>query len=798
MLSSGPVLRDIVLVGGGHSHVGVLRRFAMRPEPGVRLTLIGSDTDTPYSGMLPGYVAGHYRFDEVHIDLRRLAGFAGARFLDDRVVGLDRARQRVLCARRPPIHYDLVSINTGSAPRIDDVEGAELVIPVKPIHAFDGRWKVLLGRVRDGTVRRLAVVGGGAGGVELTLALHHRLLAELRRQGGEPEALSFQLFTADDRLLPTHNHRVRRAFERVFDARAIAVHRGARVVRVTIAAPTTASARTAEARTAAAPIDGDTAGRVIHCADGRTFALDEVVWVTQARGPAWLRETGLALDDSGFIRVGPTLQAIDDPRIFAAGDVAAMDSSPREKAGVYAVRQSRPLADNLRRAIRGQPLRPIRLQRAALALISTGNRHAVASRGALYAEGDWLWWWKDWIDRRFIRQFTALAPMDAADDRGPLRSAIDAAVAAARRSRPPPLQLTAAEAREAITAAGMRCGGCGAKVGATVLSRALNSLQPLVRDDVVVGLDSPDDAAIVRVPDGQALVQSVDFFRAFIDDPWTFGRIAANHALGDIYAMGAKPQTATAIVTVPPGIEAQVEELLAQLLDGAVDVLNAAGCALVGGHTGEGAELALGFAINGLIDADLRALQRKSGMRPGDALILAKPLGTGILLAAHARIAARGRWIDAALSSMTVSSGPAARCLADHGARATTDVTGFGLLGHLVEMTAASGVAARISLSALPLLDGAREMSAAGIQSSLAPANVRLRHAVDDPDRVANDARYPLLFDPQTAGGLLAAVPVDRVDACLGALRRAGYRQASRIGEVVVRTDREWAVQVLN
>jgi selenide, water dikinase len=347
------------------------------------------------------------------------------------------------------------------------------------------------------------------------------------------------------------------------------------------------------------------------------------------------------------------------------------------------------------------------------------------------------------------------------------------------------VKLAGEEAAQALSAVAMRCGGCGAKVGATVLSRALGALRPVDRGDVLIGLHAPDDAAVVRVPPGKAMVHTVDFFRAFIDDPYLFGKIAANHALGDIFAMGAEAQSATAIVTVPSGLESKVEDVLLQLMSGAIEVLNEAGCALVGGHTGEGSELALGFAVNGLVDEDTASVMRKSGMRPGDVLILTKPIGTGTLFAAHARLEARGRWIDAALVSMCQSNRLGAQCLRDHGATACTDLTGFGLLGHLVEMTRPSGVDAELNLSALPILKGAEETSAAGILSSLQPANVRLRRALRNSQEAVTHPRYPLIFDPQTAGGLLASIPADRVEACLGALRALGYTHAAAIGRVM-------------
>lgn len=176
-------------------------------------------------------------------------------------------------------------------------------------------------------------------------------------------------------------------------------------------------------------------------------------------------------------------------------------------------------------------------------------------------------------------------------------------------------------------------------------------------------------------------------------------------------------------------------------------------------------------------------------MRPGDVLILTKPIGTGTLFAAHARLGAKGRWIEAALQSMVVSNQQGAQCLREYGATACTDLTGFGLLGHLVEMTRPSGVDAELDLAALPLLEGAQECVAAGIVSSLQSANVRLRRAVRNQEAMVSHPRYPLIFDPQTAGGLLASVPAHQADACLAALHRLGYPHSAVIGRVLAQTD---------
>jgi selenide,water dikinase len=771
--SPQPVLRDLVLVGGGHSHVGVLRMFAMKPEPGVRITVICTDIDTPYSGMLPGYIAGHYSFDEVHIDLGRLCAYAGARLYHDAVVSIDRQNQKVICQNRPPVAYDLLSINIGSTPQVRHVPGAQsLAVAVKPIAQFNQRWLALLDKARQWPVNRgrmtIAVVGAGAGGVELVLSMQYRLRNEFKALGRSPEDLKFVLLTSGDTILPTHNPGVRQRFNQVLQERNVEVHTQAEVIQVSPGC--------------------------LHTRDGRTFDADETMWVTQAGGPAWLQNTGLALDKQGFILVHPQLQTLNDPLVFAAGDIASFVERPLEKAGVFAVRMAKPLAENLRRSLRGQKLLAYDPQRHWLALISTGNRFAVASRGSLGFAGAWVWRWKDRIDREFMRRFTVLPAMPGSGVPGSSGSHVREAlmamgqllkdIQAQGKGRTTRLTLTSEESLQAISAIAMRCGGCGAKVGANILSRALGSLKPVERSDVLIGLHSPDDAAVVRVPPGMAVVQTVDFFRAFIDDPYLFGKVAANHALGDIFAMGGEPQTATAVVTVPPGLESKVEDLLTQMMGGAIEVLNAAGCALVGGHTGEGAELALGFAINGLIDEKMDSVMRKGGMQPGDVLLLTKPIGTGTLFAAHARYAAKGRWIDAALQSMVLSNQSGAAILRTHGATACTDLTGFGLLGHLVEMTRPSGVDAELQLSTLPLLDGAVDCVQAGIVSSLQPANVRLRRALRNSDEFVGDPRYPLLFDPQTAGGLLASVPATQAAACVQALKAAGYVHTAIIGRI--------------
>ncbi|MCB1022314.1 MAG: selenide, water dikinase SelD [Acidobacteria bacterium] len=727
-----PILKDLVLVGGGHSHVFVLKGFGMSPMPGVRLTLIGRDVHTPYSGMLPGLIAGHYTYDEAHIDLQKLARFAGARFLHDEVVGLDAEACKLHFRSRPPVGYDVLSIDIGSTPAKNNVPGADrFATAVKPIGKLVAKWDEVVARVLDAKGKaRIGVVGAGAAGTEMTLAMQYRLRNLLREAGltADPE---FHLFSSSADVLPTHNAGVRKRFRRILAERGVHVHLDSRVSEVL--------------------------SHGVKDQAGHEYPLDEILWTTQAGAQPWPAAAGLAVTPGGFIKVGDTLESISHPYVFAAGDVAEMVNHPREKAGVFAVRQGPPLEENLRRALLGRTGRRFRPQKQFLSLVSTGDAYAVASRWFLSAEGEWVWKWKDHIDRKFMRKFSEDLPMQSM----------------AEMSSPGPL-LTDDEARATLAAAKMRCAGCGGKIGAGPLERALAKIKPLEREGVVVGLRGADDAAVISVPFGKVAVQSVDFFRAFCDDPYLFGRITANHALGDIFAKGAEAHSALAIAVAPYARESKVEEALYHMLYGANEALREAGAALVGGHSTEGVDLSLGLSVTGIADPD--RLMRKGGARPGDALVLTKPIGVGALFAADMMGQAKGRWIANAMESMCRSNAAAAQVFLTHGATACTDVTGFGLAGHLAEMLAASGAAAELELRAIPLLDGAAEVTLAGHRSSLYPQNVRIERVIQGAP--LDGPIYPLLFDPQTAGGLLAAVPPQALDETLTALERAGCAPA--------------------
>jgi selenide,water dikinase len=377
-MQAGPLFKDLVLVGGGHSHVHVLKSFATQPLPGLRLTLIGRDIRTPYSGMIPGFVAGHYTFDDCHIDLAKLCAWAGARLIHDQATGIDRAGRQVLLQDGPSIPYDLLSIDVGSAPNLETIAGAaQWATPVKPIADLARHWLAFLEGMKTwlGPLN-IVVIGGGAGGVELALAIDHRL-----RAVAKAAQLQVTLATRDE-ILAGMAAAAQRRMRTVFERRGLRLLENAATVRIERGA--------------------------VQLENGKWLQADAVFVVTEASAAQWFATTGLPLDEAGFIAVDDTLRSTGDERIFAAGDCATVLKHRRPKAGVFAVRQGPPLARNLRRVVLGKPPEPFVPQSRYLSIIGTGDGRAVATRGWWAIEGAWVWRWKDHIDRKWMQQYRAL------------------------------------------------------------------------------------------------------------------------------------------------------------------------------------------------------------------------------------------------------------------------------------------------------------------------------------------------------------------------------------------------------
>ena len=718
-----PIFKDLVLVGGGHSHALVLRKWAMNPLPGVRITLISPQTMTPYSGMLPGLIAGHYSFAQTHIDLVKLSLWANIRFIQDSVTAIDVETNTLQLKHRPAIEFDVVSIDIGSTPN-QQIEGsAEFTTPVKPISDFYQRWNLIQEQAQQNKIKSLVVVGGGAGSIEVIMAIAFRL------QHNNP-SIQYHLVTAADDILPSYKHSVITRVKQQLNKYHINIHNSARVEKLSQG--------------------------IIHCQGADPILADEVIWCTQASGSTWLQQSQLECDNAGFMKVRQTLQSLHYDHVFAAGDIANMVANPRPKAGVYAVRQAQTLFHNLQAELLNQALVEYKPQSGFLSLLALGEKKATGSKSLFSFSGDWVWRWKDSIDVKFMNQFHQLPvlSMPSATTVNPLL--IDDEEKAEQHD---PLK---------------RCAACGAKVGANILQQVLNEVwgeaayQP--RDAVQISRDA------------QIIYQSVDALTTPIQDVWLFGKIAVIHALSDLYAMNLKPESVQVLISLPYASQRAQKRQLKTLMQGISMQLDSLQCRFLGGHTSEASELSVGLVVNGV---QQQQLFHKQGLNPGDKLVLSKPLGTGLILAAAMQAECDGEVFNQALTSMLKPNDQAAMILSELNVQACTDVTGFGLLGHLQELCLASNCAASLNLNTIPLLPGAEALASKNIKSSLYSQNRKTLESMQWPDSITRQARFNLLFDPQTSGGLLAGIPAENY----AKLDEHFHQQFYTIGEVVANDD---------
>lgn len=720
----------------------------MQPNPAVDATLV---VDTPiavYSGMAPGLVAGQYRRHDLEIDAVPLARRAGVRVVLAPCIGVEAAARRLLVEGRESLPFDLASFDVGSTVAALDLPGVrEHAVPTRPINrlaaAVEGRLEALTGQ-RPSVV----VVGSGAGGIELAFCID----ARLRSWGLEPTTT---IVEAGDGILPGYHPSLARRIEAAARGRGIETIFGAEVTAVE--------------------------QRSVRLEDGERLDADLTFWVTGAAALPIFRDSDLPLDDGGFVRTWSTLQVEGHDHIFAVGDCATLTDHPeRARAGVYAVRMGPYLIDNLERLIAGRSLRRYKPQTDFLALLNLGDGTAVGAKWKRTFEGRWVMRLKDRIDRKFMERFQALDP-----DGTPRPGLADMA-------REPGADGAAGGPMSdpgGAAATPMFCGGCAAKVGPDSLGRALAraglDAGPATGADVILDAATPDDAVAYRTPAGDLVVASLDAFPAFTDDPWLVGRVAAVNACSDLYATGVAPSVAQALVTLPQTADARAaEELLIQVLAGARAALDPEGVVLLGGHTNTGPELVVGFHVEGVAGNGANLLL-KSAVRPGDDLVLTKPLGCGVLLAADRMGLCPGRWLRACLSAMQTSNRGAMETAERAGVMAATDVSGFGLAGHVGEMAQASGVDIEVDVESLPALPGALELLDRGERSTSHHQNTRLPIQVER--QAAQGARLELAFDPQTSGGLVLATSSDRTESLVRDLQTRGLASARPIARARAR-----------
>lgn len=676
MQSGSPKRKEkhLVLVGGGHAHIEVLRRWAMQPLAKVRLTLISPRADALYSGMIPAFVAGDIQWQDLAIDLYALAKAAGAVFIRSTVTRIDAKTKCIELEDRPGLEYDVLSVNIGSnAQMLPGIDTLVSILRTRPLVAIEKslrRWDELL-QCRPSSIK-LCGIGAGPAGVEILAAL----LARAKKKGyrGTIESKLFDSALAlpkarANALLP-------------LGIRFLGDHR---------------------ADSFAEASEGSVMIRFPHSEERSDF----VVLATGARPPMLFANSGLA-NERGYLAVNKKLEAIQAQNIFGAGDAIDFTRDVRlEKAGVFAVREGPVLFRNLVAALEGGSGEEYRPQRRYLRLLNLSQGEAILEYGPLRWRSSWALRWKRVIDRRFMERYRlpALPP------------------------EPEP-----------------ECQACGGKVASDALAAALPS-------------EHKNEDVVQLTVEGVSLAWNIEHFNGEGFEPFVFGRIIAAHALSDLFAKGTRPLGTLANIVVPRARARIAKDDLRHVLAGVNAVLTEVGLPnVLGGQSTEGDSLSGGLSVLG----SGRALWPKRGVQPGDVLLQTHALGTGVLLAAAMRGKLSGEEFYALCDRLGQTKHNISEVLKRFPVHAATDITGFGLAGHLSEMLDNQDFSCEFDK--LAVLPRAAELLVEGYQSRMQTENERAFHKF-------LTKLPPIAFDPQTNGGFLIALPASVMEQCLHALR---------------------------
>ena len=623
----------------------------------------------------------------------------------------------------------------------------EFSVPIKPIANFLVMLNDFIERLKGSDLSKPSVfiIGAGVAGVELALSLRRRFSSD-----APDKKVGIHIAHSGNLILPELSNTARKLMEKELNKSDISLSYNATVKNLT--------------------------NESIYFKESHSFPCQLCIVCSHAQAPKWPGESGLQVDENGFILVNQHLRSLSHPKVFAAGDIAQLSGHRLPRAGVYAVRQSKPLAINLYRSLSCRGLVKFRPQKNFLKLIGAGKGKALAVKSGLHFYGKFPWKLKQSIDQKFMQ---GLSPKPSwlenmQNPKAPGKNYLS----------------QNAELAKTLDKASMRCSGCAAKWDEGVLSEILNSIRcsPNLKacltdpDNPHSFLKADDAAAFTPIPDHD-LVQSIDFMPSITSDPFLFGRILVNHSFNDIYAMGARPHSAQALIMLP-----YMQEKIAiadgkLLMQGIASQLIKIGSEvkLIGGHTCEGSPLSAGLVCNGVVKP--KSLLTKGGFNPGDKLVLTKPIGTGVIFAASMRLAAHSHWLDSATISMLRDHSCISRSYDSFPVTGATDISGFGLLGHLLEMQFAAKRNVKLSLEQVPILPGAYECLAKGIRSSLHAKNAKKQKFLKSRPSVDHNLQ-DILFDPQTSGPLLIALHAESASAFMEHLKSLGFRSAAIIGEV--------------
>lgn len=693
-----PITNDLVLIGGGHSHLSVLMKLSKKPLNGNRITLITNEIDTPYSGMIPGYIEGIYSWRDSHIDLYRLCLKLNVRFIHAEVERVSAYEKEIYFKDRPKIKFDVLSINTGIQSNNREIKGAaKYCLPVKPISKLTNNF---LNKITN--FKSIAFIGGGAGSVELALAIKKRFL-------NINQDIKITIITGKRGLLSTFPQKTKLTSLKTLEKFKIDIIEYKRVLEVK--------------------------PKQIILSDKSLLKIDKAILSTNSMTPKWLAKSDILLTKDNYILVNKSFQT-NYKYVFASGDVIDFNNQNLKKAGVFAVRSGKPLAINIRKFILGKKLVEYKFNKNYLALIGTSKRSAIATKYNLTFNSRFFFYLKKYIDQNFIKKFS--------DFRIRKKFTLDAL-------KTDVLNIFVKH-KEKITDENdiMQCKGCAAKV-------PLNALKQALPKDIV---STSEDA--VSVPGHPELYQTVDMISSIITDPFLLGKIAANHSISDMVSVNSKITSAMMILQLPLSKTEINSRDLEQVLLGANEIFKTIDCPLIGGHTmiGKDKDPIIGFSILGQKQKEIKIVKNRRKIKTKDLLILTEKIGSGLIFAGINNYLIDSYFQIDVIKQMIKGNLNFGKISNQLNILSMTDITGFGLANHLLNLIKRDNSKTGLTIypNKIPLFEGVNECLNKDIKSSLFKSNydIAQKDIIYKRDKSKLDN---ILYDPQTVGGIAFIIP---------------------------------------
>ena len=705
------IANDLVLIGGGHSHLILIMQFSKKTIQGTRITLISDEMDIPYSGMIPGFIEGTYSWRESHIDLYKLTQRLNIRFINSKVVKISSKNKEVHFHDRPAIKFDVLSINSGIQSNYNNIKGAKkYCVPVKPISRLANNF---FSEIKD--TNAIAFIGGGAGAVELALALRKRYIID------KPH-LKITIITGKNGLLSSFPKQTKQTSKNALNDASIDIIEDTEVLEVK--------------------------HNKIIMSDKKTLNIDKCILSTNAMAPNWLKDSDIKLNNEGFIVVNNAFQT-NNGFIFAAGDIVDFDNQNLKKAGVYAVRSGKPLAQSIKSYIKNKVGKNYKFSKNYLALIGLSNGYTIGTKYNFSHSSRFNNFLKKYIDQRFINKFNKLTYKKHKNILNIINEFI------------PFLKIPLQKNSDAIDP--MQCRGCAAKVPFAALKNTLAKNITATSDDASSVLNYPN------------LFQTIDMINAIISDPYLLGKIAANHSLSDIIAVKSNPISALMILQLPlsrPDINSRDLE---QVSLGAKEIFDKHNCPINGGHTmiGKDNDPVIGFTITGENKSIKNKQHNDYKLKNNDILVLTEKIGSGIIFAGINNNIIDSHYQNDVINQMTIGNFLFSSIAQDLNILSMTDITGFGLANHLLNLIKRDNNKSGLTIfpQKIPIFSGVKEAIDRNVKSSLFESNYEtaIEHITYGREKLLIDE---ILYDPQTVGGLAFVIPYEEKNKQFSILKK--------------------------